>query len=246
MENYDVSIVIVFNNIDKLNTALQYINEQSIINDCEIISLDNRNNNYSSMTLAYNEALQKAKGNVVIFMHQDINLLDKSILCIWRDFIKENPKSIVGAAGISKVDHKTHSDIFEGENMIKRAKPLNGPFEEAITLDECMFGSTKKHLEQMKFDTEYCQGWNLYGVEICYRNILDNNSNYIISSNLQHLSLGNINKSFEKDLYNLIKKYKGKLSKIETPCVKIDCNYLSYIKYVLRHRKIAILNFLGF
>lgn len=173
MQRKEVSIIIVWNDLNKLNEAKSYIETQTF-KDIELIALDNRKQVFSSAAQALNHGAQQAVGSILVFMHQDVYLWDKEAIQKIYDSLFRNPKLIVGAAGVSKSDNKVHYEIVESkEQKIKRGLSVSQENCDAITLDECLIAMSKARWNQLKFDEKACSDWHLYSVDICYNNILN-------------------------------------------------------------------------
>lgn len=238
-----VSVIIVYNKFDEIINAKAFIEKQTIYTKIETIFLDNTNNQYSSAAKAFNFAAKTAKGKVLVFMHQDIELLDETILYNYYNYLLKHNSSIIGAAGRTIIDNKVHASILHGKEKANAGLPMQGFAMEATTLDECLFALTKQRYLDLKFDEKCCDNWHLYAADICYENILANGKNYVISTNAYHKSTGGgIDYNFEKTLGKMIIKYSGKLDRIETPCIKIDCNIWTYIKFEYKRIKRRIAN----
>lgn len=90
----------------------------------------------------------KAHGEILIFLHQDIIFEKENSL---ENFVKEilnDRDSILGLYGAS------HS---------KRRK-INVDLYEAETLDECCVAIRKDVWQQLRFNEDVCNGWHLYVV----------------------------------------------------------------------------------
>lgn len=110
-----VSLIIVYTDEEKLDRALMYISKQDYIEKIQLILLDNRNKVYANAMSAIKDGIGQAKGDTIVYMHQDMYLIDLSIISTYREFIREQPNSIVGVAGIRTGMSGTYTDIVETE-----------------------------------------------------------------------------------------------------------------------------------
>ena len=235
-----LSIIIVYNNESKLSETIEYIKKQTIFDDIELITLDNTSNKYKSASQALNFGASQSTADILLFMHQDVLLWENSAIEINYNKLVNTEKTIAGVAGVAKVDNKVHYDIYETKNKLVRASKTNGIMD-AYTLDECMFGMSKKLWEKIKFDESTCNKWHLYCADICYQNMLCGGDNIILSMGICHNSFGNVDDiTFLSTLKKMVKKYTGRLERINTPCVDIECTMNAYYKYSFK-KKVKIL-----
>lgn len=233
-QNITVSVVVVYTNPTKLEEAKKYLESQSIFHSAEMIFLDNRENRFSSAAKALNYGASISKGEVIVFMHQDVYLWDSALLSKYYDFLKEKPNAILGVAGVAKKDHIVYYDFCETKEKLYRGRSSNGEIMQAITLDECLFAMRKSLWDKLKFDEQTCDNWHFYGADICYNNLLNGGENIILSTDMCHESTGDAyNKYFRNSLKAMIKKYKKRLDRIETTCVNIKCSMPMFYIYAL-------------
>lgn len=74
-----ISLITVFNNQSMVD---EMINSAKRQNDAvtEFIMIDNRNNKFNSAAAALNYGVEKASGDVLVFLHQDIEFLSDDVL----------------------------------------------------------------------------------------------------------------------------------------------------------------------
>ena len=68
-----ISLITVYNNKPLLDEMLASANLQKNV-DIDYVMIDNRNNTFSSAASALNYGTSKAQGEVLVFLHQDIEL----------------------------------------------------------------------------------------------------------------------------------------------------------------------------
>lgn len=170
----------------------------------ELILIDNTTNKYKSASEALNYGGNKAKGEYLIFVHQDVDLLTKTFLEDL-ELILDNISNlgIAGVAGKSKKSRYIVSNIKEGipphdvsNNQIK--KPIK-----MQTVDECFFVIPKTIFNTVKFDEKVCDGWHLYAVDYCLSVKEIDLDVYVVPIKLYHRSIAN---SFSIDYYSTVKK----------------------------------------
>src|SRR5574344_765470 len=87
-----------------------------------------------------------------------------------------------------------------------------------FTLDDCLFATTQQVLKQISFATVLCNGWHLYGVDLCMQAHLKNIDVMVLPMSLWHKSAGNIDSSYFDCMKILSKKYEKNFKVINTCC----------------------------
>lgn len=204
-----ISIVSVYNNKRLLeNYLLKSLKTQTI--DFELILLDNTGGKFSSAAEALNCAGDKAKGEYLMFVHQDYDLSSN----VWLDDAEKIIKNLenVGVVGIAgKYDRNMVSNITTGVPPV-----LAGPIQiekpqKVQTLDECLIITPKKVFEEIHFDEAVCDNWHLYATDYCLAVKKAGYDVYVLPLGGYHASPGY---SFTPEAYystlkKLVKKYKG-------------------------------------
>lgn len=213
-----ISLITVYNNQSLVDEMIKSVRGQVGI-DAECIMLDNRNNKFNSAAAALNYGAERANGDVLVFLHQDIEFLSDDVLEKIYDFALENKNVVFGAAGVkSKTEDKSGTilaDFFHGNEKIKY-NTISKPTK-CLTLDECLIACCKTVMTKVKFDVNVCDGWHLYGADLCLQANLDNDLSVMaIPMNIWHKSDGNADKSYMFTQDRLAKKYKGNYTVINT------------------------------
>lgn len=235
------SIIIVYNDKEKLEEASRYIAEQTISSEIELIALDNRDGRFSSAAQALNYGASSAQAEILIFMHQDVYLFDNEAVSKYCYYLTNHRDTIAGIAGRGKSDFAVYGDILEGEEQIQRLTPTNGKAIEVISLDECFFGMHRSLWEKIRFDETTCDDWHYYAVDICYENTLRGGKNVVYSMRVLHKSLGMANpNSFFACTKKMVKKYRGKAERIVSPCINIKCSYFSYLQWLIMKKLVRL------
>ena len=69
---------------------------------CEYIRIDNTNNKFPSLCAAYNEGIQRAKGDILVFMHEDASLETRD----WGKVVEKKLKDeTIGLLGLCGTQH---------------------------------------------------------------------------------------------------------------------------------------------
>ena len=206
-----ISLISVWINPDLVEEMKQSAIKQKNV-EVEFICIDNREKRFSSAAAALNYGAKQATGEVFVFLHQDIEFLSDEVLEYIYDFAIENPDSVFGAAGVynkNNPDEKSDclSSMYGGPNkgvVGTITKPTK-----AFTLDECLIACHKKCFEKLSYDEVVCDGWHLYGADLCLQaQAFQNMTVYAGPLNLWHKSNGNADKSYLECQNRLGKKYK--------------------------------------
>ena len=230
-----VDIIVCYNN-EKLYRDL----EKSIQDrggsgvQWNIIGVDNTKNSFRSAAEAYNQAFKNSTGECVIFCHQDVLFLEKSLSAIAEKCLNF-PHTLWGAAGVEKA-----GQIISNMSVLKEGWKYGtlekGSDAKVQTLDECMIAASRSLFEKFQFDEETCNGWHLYAVDLSLQCILQNYEVKVLDANIVHLSGGNMDYSFWKTEKSLVKKYRGKIHKINTTCFWTYTNPLLFMLLRLYRR----------
>ena len=234
-EGLHVSVIIVYTDFKKLEEAKLWIEKQSIRDSIEYIALDNRENRFSSAAKALNYGAENAKGDILVFMHQDVYLWDEKAMETYRAYLEEHEDAIIGAAGARK-DGSVVMDLFETREKIERGTRANGQIFEVEALDECLIAMTRRTWEKLRFDEVCCDNWHGYAVDICMANTLCGGRNVMVPLKICHDSLGNAeNDGFRDTVGRLVRKYrKTEIKEICGTCIQLKCNLRSYYWYRLK------------
>lgn len=214
-----VSVIICYTNTELMKEVSGYIKLQNIAEEVEIVGIDNRENIFSSSAKALNFGADKAIGEVLVFMHQDVILEDPdSLRYIYDYLIARDNLTFVGIAGAQKEPHLVCSAITETrERIVRYAKTINEPTK-VETLDECLLAITSKDFQNNRFDEKTCDNWHFYGVDLSLSISLKGGDIVCLPINAVHLSKGSLNKGYYKSLKKVIKKYNKKIDYIYTTC----------------------------
>lgn len=234
------SIVIVYNNPDIENSpSLRSLSTQN--KKFQLILINNiKNNNYSSAAAALNAGATKAACDFIIFMHQDIDLLDDTFL-EKAEFLVSNIANL-GAAGIAGISQQGNSPKERQRNIIYHGvprrvwgNPIAQP-EQVQTLDECLIIVPRNVFNQFKFDEHTCNHWHLYGVDLCLTLAEKNLHIYALPLPVYHHSAGESAKpisiyfkgSLSGDYFKAFeavrKKHRHSIDAIYTSCASYKTN----------------------
>lgn len=209
--NCVLDLVCVYNNIDcYYNELLDSFKKQTTSFSVHLLAINNTKNFYLSAAQAFNAVSHRLKGKYVVFLHQDIRFNSiTSLHNIITQILAMQSTDIFGYAGVVRGSRKT---------VLAYSSPV-----EVETIDECFFGMETTLFEQLQFNEELCCSWHMYAVEICLHNKCLGGRNYVINSDITHLSPGVVSIDYTKTLIKLISHYrKYGVASIWTTCAKFD------------------------
>ena len=195
----------------------------------EWICVDNRNTD-KGICQVYNEAAEQAQGEILCFVHEDIEFKKqdwgKNIL---RIFAEKRNAGIVGVAGstlISKTPAGWYNFYLENENRFYLCQHefdnshkmtflnINPNYEKlsrVIAVDGVIMFVRKSVWQESRFDEENFKEFHFYDIDFSAR-IASKYENFISYDILiEHHSFGNINKSWTKNAVIFDKKLKKQL-----------------------------------
>ena len=210
------SIVCVYNNPDMLEGCLQKsLNGQD--SQYELISIDNTQGRFTSAAEALNCGADKAKGEYVIFVHQDVSFTPNWLSVVTDQISRVDKTSkqwgVMGLMGVRA------QGGFSGHIIDLHGHLYNPPLpSEAASLDEVCLIIRKD--SGLRFD-ESLGGFHLYGADLCLQANMKGLTNFAIDACLHHLGQGNKDLAFWNTAERLYAKWKVNdcpISVIETTC----------------------------
>jgi len=213
----EISVVSVSNNEDVLRTCL---NQSPLITESEKVEFLVFEG-YSSASKAYNDAIDKANNDIIVFAHQDVYLPEKwdSLLCqAIRQVNKMDPKwAVLGLVGVDKknmIQGHSWSNGLNAEVGRHLSKPLA-----TVSIDEIVIILRKSSC--VRFDSGL-PGFHLYGTDIIQNALHHGCSAYVIDAPVIHNSLPIV--TFKSDFYAAYRYMQKKWTKnlpIKTPVTTI-------------------------
>jgi hypothetical protein len=242
------SVICVFNDEKALElNLLQSLNLQKT--SFELILVDNRVP--SPLTKALNGAALKARGEFLMFVHQDVKLTDENWLGKAERFL--GSLKDLGAAGVAGIDHKGYPRGFIVDRGKVWGRPIKLPIE-VMTLDEQLLITPTSLFEHLKFDEGF--KFHSYVADYCLRAYLRGLKTYVLPLSVHHNSstapILNIGRLEEDDL-RLALKHKDSFAVIHkttgTVSLRLTGPYLintwkNALRRVLNKAGVVVLNLL--
>lgn len=210
----------------------------------ELIKVDGSEKGFSSAAEALNYGGRSAKGDLIMFVHQDVELLSDNWLSDAEKILNGLPA--LGIAGIAGAmdERGVMGNVTSGTPPVMAwSTPVSSP-EEVQTLDECLVIIPKKMFDTLQFDEKACTGWHLYAVDYCLSCREMGYKAYVLPMKAYHKSDGIVgNKStytslilklglsytaYPAEYYRVLKNILGKHKKtgsIYTTCGRWDTSY---------------------
>lgn len=173
----------------------------------ELVLVDNTEGKFSSAAVALNWGSDKAKGDYLLFVHQDLSFGRDFSFLRFNDQLRHVPRySVIGAAGRLNEDgvitSMTHGEPPSPAGPIRPNIPT-----ECQTVDEVLIGVSRDLFKEIMFDPSVCNGWHLYGVDFCLSAGERGYKSFVLPMDLHHRSPGY---SMDNSYYEILKKVVSK------------------------------------
>ncbi len=183
------------------------------IQNYELIALKGSELGLNSAAQVLNEGAKRSSGDILVFVHQDIELLDSLLLQKIITYCDTYEFGIAGVAGVAGDDFRVHSSVVQGRKKTQVGDVVTEPIE-AWSCDECFFFVKK---ERFRGFADLGPVWHLYSVEYSLRCSLYEEKTMLFPLEIYHLSPGcSLDVSYWKTLAVVAKRYRGKLEMIPT------------------------------
>lgn len=188
----------------------------------EIIEIVNTGNR--SLTECYNEILNKAKYNYVVFTHSDLTIETKQWGNKLVKLFDKNPEyGIIGVAGSKNMPvsgqwwenrNKMYGRVahtHEGKTWLSSySDDLGQNLEETVIVDGVWFAVDKRRIK--KTFNENVEGFHFYDVTFAFENYLEGVKVGVTTSiRINHQSIGMTNESWEKNRVSFSEAYQAHL-----------------------------------
>lgn len=200
--------------------------------DVEFLYFDNNESNQFDGYSGVNRAIHEAKGEFLIFCHQDV-LFKYDNRYQLEERLSELSKidrnwALAGNAGINS----------NGETILRISDP-NGNFQSKGDVPSMVNSLDENFIIINQRLNNACSyglgGYHLYGIDLCHHASLIGLNSYVIDFNLYHKSAGKKDKSFFEARANSISFYKNQKNKAVfwTVCTLFFSTKNSFLNSVL-------------
>ena len=193
-----ISVVCVYNNQSIFaNVLLKSLRKQTAV--YELIALDNASGRFRSAAEAYNFGGASAKGDYIMFAHQDMWLATSTWLEHAERTLRHLPAlGVAGVAGVVSMSERggttsgwvsrngqVSSIGFLDETTVVEM-PAVRVTQEVQTLDECLLLVPRPVFDKLKFDETTFDGWDYYGADYCLSANILGFKTYVIPAPCNH------------------------------------------------------------
>lgn len=228
------SIICCYTNKELMHEMLVSSLEKQTFKDYEFLPINNKELGFVSASETLNYASNNAIGEILVYAHQDLSLVDEDFLKKLCAFCDEYEFGVAGVAGVVGKEKQVFSSVTMDIDYRIAGKQLN-EVKEVDALDECLFIIKKDNF--MKFDN-LGDTWHFYAVEYSIRCKLANKKVLLFPLSVYHLSPGwSLNDNYWKTLKLLAKKYRSTHKKIYTCMGSFRTDILLPFEIILRKIK---------
>jgi hypothetical protein len=237
------SIVCVYNNEEILNNYLiKSLRRQTA--KFELIALNNTQGRFKSAAEALNYGGRKAKGEYIMFVHQDVDLCFSMWLEEAKKYLDQLPNlGVAGVAGRSRDAKGVITNIKHGfpprpAGEIKIQEPVK-----VQTVDDCLVIIPNSVFNILKFDEDTCNKWDLYVTDYCLNVQRFGFNVYVIPMYIHHGSPGYRFLSKPEEYYSILAKLSIKhrrcYRQIYTTMGIWDTSFLSVLTYKIQGYRVG-------
>lgn len=199
----------------------------------ELVILENQGNQYRSGAQALNAGARQASGDILMFVHQDVQFSDPKFFGTLVDYLEGfSEQTIVGVAGIKDrtgvITNITQGSDHRDAGDVKLVKP-----EEAQTLDEVLILLKRETFDSLTFDEKTCDDWHLYGVDLCLSAGEKGIKSFVVPVNMHHASSGRLSYGYVRSFARLLRKYRKTYPFIYTTCAVSKTSFPRSAQYIL-------------
>lgn len=223
--------IVICSQTESINDSMKQNISETIGVPYEIVYIYNENNKYSIFE-AYNIGVEKSSGDIICFMHNDIEYLSYD----WGIEV-ENVLSIpnVGACAVAGTNYVRRSPSYypigEGYNVmniVQSTKSKNMEWHtytnltEMVVFDGLWFCIKRECFNKVKFDSQRYDGFHFYDIDMGTQLVVNNYKIMGIPTvRIRHNSTGCTD---EKWLINSFKYAKKWESALPISCISVDKN----------------------
>jgi len=223
-----VSIIICSRNPnDALSVKRNLLSTAKYPDSLDIIVIDNREKN-EGLCAVYNQGVAKASGRVLVFMHEDVWMLEKEWDTVLLKKFREQPEmQLLGVAGSSllvkepwplwyaagipytfgKVIHLIEKT---DEFFLALYNDRDGD-QEAVAVDGLWFAARKSLFEKYRFDEQSFPSFHFYDLDICMQALELGKVFVTTDIRVLHKSEGAFKEEWKEWSKVFIEKWKDKL-----------------------------------
>lgn len=219
MSDFKLSIVFSTRKINE--KYLEHIKKTCALDDLEILYYEN--NGEKSLTQVYNDGLEKAKNDIIVFCHDDLIFetpyWGKKLI---KHFNRNPDYGIIGIAGTNNLingqwwsERKSMHGIVNHTDGVNKwssvySQPQGNKIKQMVVLDGLFFAIDRTKIKE-KFDETF-NGFHFYDISFCVSNHLALVKIGLITDiQLTHLSVGQVSESWHNNRKMFEERYNQNL-----------------------------------
>jgi hypothetical protein len=207
-----ISVICVYNN-ERIFSGVLGKSLRNQTADFQLIAVDNSRGEFESAAKALNDAGKRAKGEFLMFVHQDVAFRENDWLAVAEKTLG-NLQSL-GVAGCCGMDESGKKQGFIRDRFHYWGSPLSEP-RKVQTLDECVLIVPKAVFQEVQFDEQAFKGWHCYGADYCLSIGYLGLESYAIPMYIHHNSPSSNMSGFKEERYALFQKHRKMQRTIHT------------------------------
>jgi len=214
-----ISVVCVYNDREVVEAyLLKGVKAQTA--NCDIILVDNTDKHFKAAAQALNYGGRRARGNYIMFVHQDVILKSNSFLHLIETTLEQLPSlGVAGAAGCTEGLVGTLSNISHGTPPTPAGTGGTVAIPTRVqTLDECLIIVPRGIFDRLQFDERTCDGWHLYAVDYSLSVKTLGLNAYVVPVNAYHRGGSRMQRDYYEILKKVLKKHRDRYRVIFTTC----------------------------
>jgi glycosyltransferase involved in cell wall biosynthesis len=215
-------------------SVIAAVNSEEVLQQCLLRSPDLQiqeagevllQRNFENAADAFNAAIARAKGDVLVFIHQDVYLpagwFQQLATMINRLALTDPNWGVLGIYGVTPAG-EPRGHLYCNANQCALGQSIQKPVEVG-TLDEVILIIRKN--SGLQFDAGL-KGFHLYGTDICLAARQSGRKNYVVPGFCIHNAngYGMFPRSFWRAYFYMRRKWKLILP-VKTPCIEIERSF---------------------
>jgi glycosyltransferase involved in cell wall biosynthesis len=217
--------------------------------DFEYIRIDNSQNRFG-ICAAYNDGIQKAKGNINVFVHEDVFFMEPGWGTILEKKFSENEKiGLIGVAGTQYlfadnpawiragqpfIRGRVIHELNRGESFILSVFSWDKNDAQVVAVDGLFFAIRANLFPSLRFDDNTFDHFHFYDLDICMQVRKTHLCIVTWDILLKHLSWGNADAHWAEAGKRFLLKYKNELPASSTDRIPDLTCYKEAMHYDLR------------
>ncbi len=198
---------------------------KTIGDEFEYIRIDNTDNQYNICS-AYNEGVKRSRGDVLVFIHEDVFFMESNWGKILNSKFTDQSIGLIGVAGSQYLFNNIAGWVAPGRPFIKgqvihelnNGKTYNLTVfswdkddADVVAVDGLFFSIRRNLFDNIRFDDVTFNGFHFYDLDICMQ--IRKTHRLIVTKDilLKHQSGGSFNEIWKEYAQRFLQKYSTEL-----------------------------------